>query len=266
MLKILFIGDVSGKIGRQAVKKLLPKIKKEYHPDIVIINAENSAHGSGVTESTIKELYDAGADFLTTGDHAFRGGKNYEIFDKYPLLRPANYADNVPGQGFCIWQKKGYNILLINLIGQVFMRESYNNPFHKLDEILANISLPRKNLSAILIDIHSECTSEKIALKHYADGRVSAIFGTHTHVMTADHQITPKGTAYITDTGMVGAADECIGVDKTNIIKTFLTQIKSQHVIPEKGRAILNSVLVEIDPSNGKAKSIKPITKFVEIK
>lgn len=266
MLKVLFIGDISGRIGREAVKKLLPKIKKEYHPDIIIANGENSAHGSGVTENTIKEIYDSGVDIITTGDHAFRGSKDYSIFDKYPLLRPANYAEGVPGRGFMLFKKKESEILVINLIGQVFMRENYDNPFRKLDEILANNSLPRKNLSAILIDIHGECTSEKVAMKYYAEGRVSAVLGTHTHVMTADSQVTPKGTAYISDTGMTGAADECIGVSKENIIKTFLTQIKHQHVIPEKGRAILNSVLVEINPKTGKARSIKPITKFVEIK
>lgn len=265
MLNILFIGDINGKIGRATVKKVLPKLKKELALDLVVANAENAAHGAGITETIIKELIATGIDYFTTGDHAF-DAKQPEVFMKYPILRPANYSQEAPGQGCAIFNIKGYNILLINLIGQVFMSLNHDNPFHKLNEILANTALPGDKLSAIIIDIHAEATSEKVAIKYYADGRASAVLGTHTHIMTADPEITDKGTAYITDVGMVGAADGCLGVEKEGIIKTFLTQIKEPHVIPEKGRTIFNAIYLAIDPKTTKAKTIKPIIKYIDIK
>jgi metallophosphoesterase (TIGR00282 family) len=265
MIKILFIGDIVGKIGRKAVVAILPKLKKELKPDLIIANAENIAHGSGVSAKTLKEVMDAGVDYFTCGDHAFKREKELGIYDTLPIIRPANYAKDAPGKGYAIIKAGKDNILLINLIGRVFMDLDHDCPFHKLDEILAE-NLADKNLSAIIIDMHAEATSEKVAMGHYADGRVSAITGTHTHIMTADHKITKKGTAYITDAGMAGFADGCIGINKEGIIKTFLTQIKNKHTIPEVGKAMLNAVLFEIDTKTGEAKSIKPIIKFVEIK
>ncbi len=272
-MKILFIGDINGKIGRKAVAKILPKIKREQKIDLVIANAENVAHGTGVTETTIRELRKAGIDWMTTGDHAFTREKQSDVYDKCPIIRPANFPAGVPGQGYAIITIDSHrsgqtekNILLINLIGRVFMKMDYDCPFQKLDEILANPALSEKKLSAIIIDVHAETTSEKLALGYFADGRVTAVLGTHTHIMTADHKITKKGMAYITDVGMAGAADGCLGIDKENIIKTFLTQIKYPHVIPEKGRAIFNAVLITINPKTAKAKAIKPITKYINIK
>ncbi len=156
---------------------------------------------------------------------------------------------------------KNKNILLINLIGRVFMRQDFDCPFRKLDEILANINLPQKNIFATIIDIHAEASSEKMCFKHFVDGRVSAVFGTHTHIPTADAQVTQKKTAYITDTGMTGFKDGSLGLDKTGLLKTFLTQIKYPHVLPEKGNTILNAVLVDLSDRTGKAKSIKQIIK-----
>jgi hypothetical protein len=265
MLKILFIGDINGKIGRQAVAKILPKLKKELRVDLVIANAENIAHGSGVTEETIKELQAAGVDFMTTGDHAFKTQRDSDVFENLPVIRPANFPPCLPGRGYLLIEYKKKKIALINLIGRVFMHMDYDCPFRKLDEILAELDLHKNKLSAIIVDIHAEATSEKIALGHYADGRVTAVLGTHTHVMTADHHITDKGMAYITDVGMVGASDGCIGVDKENIIKTFLTQIKYKHVIPEKGQVIFNSVLININEKNSQASSIKPLIKNINI-
>ncbi len=263
-MKILLIGDINGKIGRLAVAKILPKIKKRENPDLIIANADNAAHGNGVTESSLKELVGAGVDYFTNGDHAFDRLKQLSVYDKFPIIRPANYSPRAPGKGFAIINFKKKKILLINLIGRTFMKNDYECPFHKIDEILAKFA--KQNLSGIIIDVHAEATSEKITLGHYVDGRVSAVVGTHTHVMTADHKITDQGTAYITDIGMVGADEECIGVDKENIIKTFLTQIKYPHVIPEKGSAIFNAVLIDINTKSTKAKSIKPIIEFVNIK
>ena len=272
MLNILFIGEANGKIGRRAIQEILPKLKKEFKPDLVILNVDNLAHGNGVSETTIKEMQKIGVDAFTGGDHCFGNTGSLNIYDSdlpaqagLPLLRPANYSENAPGKGFTIIElKNGHKILLISLIGQVFMSMDYDSPFNKIDEILSNLA--NNNLSAIIVDIHAEATSEKIALGHYLNGRVSAILGTHTHIMTADAQISELGTALITDVGMTGFADGVLGVDKEGIIKTFLTQIKTSHTIPEKGRACFNAVLLSIDPKTKKTKSIKPITKYINIK
>jgi len=266
MLNILFIGDIVGKIGRKTIAKIVPKLKKEHKINFVIANAENSAHGAGVTENIITELESSGIDCFTTGDHAFRNKKNLDIYDKKNIIRPANFSPVSPGKGYMVINKQGKKILVINLIGRVFMQMNHDCPFQKIDEILANINLPRKKLSAIIVDIHAETTSEKINIGHYLDGRVSAVLGTHTHIMTADHKITNKGTAYITDTGMVGAADESLGIEKEGTLKTFLTQIKQPNVIPEKGKAIFNGVILKINSKNPQALSIKPVIQYINIK
>lgn len=265
MLKILFIGDVCGKMGRKTIANILPELKKELNPDLVVANAENSAHGVGVTDKTLKELMDAGVDWFTNGDHAFDQEKFLDLYKNFPTIRPANYSQAAPGNGYAVIKVKESNILLINLVGRVFMSMDYECPFRKIDEILANKDLAEKNFSAIIVDIHAEATSEKIAIGHYLDGRVSATIGTHTHVMTADQKITEKGTAYITDVGMVGFADGCIGVGKEGIIDTFITQIKHQHVMPEIGKAIFNAVLLSIDTETKKTVEILPIIKFINI-
>jgi 2',3'-cyclic-nucleotide 2'-phosphodiesterase len=263
MLKILFIGDVSGRVGRKTLAKIVPKLKSKYHIDTVIANVENIAHGSGVTEDTLKDVQAAGVDYMTVGDHAFKA--KIDVFDKFPVIRPANYSPQAPGQGFIVFQVKGYKILLISLIGRTFMKMDHECPFHKIDEILANPSLSVKSLSAIIIDIHAEATSEKISLKYYLDGRVSAVLGTHTHIPTADQEITKLGTAYITDVGMTGFAEGCLGIDKENIIKTFLTQIPYSRKIPEKGPAIFSAVLLTVNPKTAKAEAIKQIIEKINI-
>ena len=264
-MNILFIGDICGKIGRRVVAKILPKLKKELKPDLVIANTENLAHGKGVTKKTLEEIFSAGVDWATGGDHSFSVQKQIEeIYNSdLPILRPANYSDGIPGRGCSVINVNNKKILLISLIGRVFMCMDYSCPFRKLDEILD--SYASENLSAIIVDIHAEATSEKIALSHFADGKISAVLGTHSHVMTADHAITSQGTARITDVGMAGFADGSLGLEKEGVIKTFLTQIKYPHVIPEKGRAIFNAVFISIDSKTAKAKSIKPIIKFTEI-
>jgi metallophosphoesterase (TIGR00282 family) len=265
-MNILFIGDIVGKIGRQTIKKIVPKLRKELKIDLVIANAENSAHGSGVTETVLDELMQAKIDFFTSGDHIFKNKKGLSTLENYPIIRPANYPPGVPGKGYKIIEVNNKKILIINLIGRVFMHQNYDCPFRKLDEILANINLHEKNIFAIIVDIHAEATSEKVSLGYYADGRINALLGTHTHVMTADSKITEKGMAYITDAGMCGAYNSSLGVDHENIIKTFLEQIKYHHEIPEKGKTILNGVLIKINDKTGKTQTITPIIKFAEIK
>jgi 2',3'-cyclic-nucleotide 2'-phosphodiesterase len=262
----LFIGDIVGRIGRKAVAKILPKLKRDKAIDLVIANAENSAHGAGITEEIINELRDIGVDVFTTGDHAFDNRKNLEIFDKFDIIRPANFSPRAPGRGYLIFSVKGKNVLVINLIGRVFMSLDHECPFRELDEILANSDLPIKKISAIIIDIHAETTAEKINLGYYAAGRASAVLGTHTHIMTADAKILSGGTAYITDTGMAGAADESLGIGKAGTLEAFLTQIKQPHVIPERGLAIFNAVLIDVNTKTARARSIKPITQFINIK
>lgn len=267
MLKILFIGDINGKIGRKAIKAILPKLKKELKPNLVIANAENMAHGKGLTEVSIKEMIEAGVDWFTSGDHAFdREGQVEKIFEgSLPVIRPANYSKQAPGKGYALISSGKYKILLFNLIGRVFMPLDYDCPFTEAEKILNSQDLANKNLSAIIVDMHAEATSEKVALGHFLDGKVSAVIGTHTHIMTADQKITPRKTAYITDVGMVGLADGVIGIDKENIINTFLTQIKRPHILPEVGQAIFNAVLITLDSKTAKAKQIKPITKYINI-
>lgn len=265
MLNILHIGDINGSIGRKAVEKILPSLKKKYKLDFVIANADNIAHGSGVSEVTLNELMQAGVDFFTNGDHAFSKTKNLDCYDKLPIVRPANYSKDVPGKGYDVIKVGKYNILIISLIGRVFMKMDYDCPFHKIDEILAQKTLLKNKLSAIIIDMHAEATSEKVCFKHYVDGRVSAVVGTHTHVQTADSEISEEGTAYITDVGMVGARNESLGVEKESLIQTFLDQIKYPHVIPKKGQAMFNAVMISINMKTGKAAAIKAINKNVII-
>ena len=264
-LKIIMFGDVSGKIGRRAVARILPELKKKYKPDLVLANAENLAHGLGTTEKTLNELIEAGVDFFTSGDHAFDKKEAIEILEKKdsPLLRPANYPPGVPGSGAKLLEIGTKKVLVINLLGRVFMKNQYDCPFRKADEILEEFK--NAEPSAVIVDFHAEATSEKNGLAQYLDGRVSAVLGTHTHVGTDDWQIMPGGTAYATDIGMVGAKDSILGVDKKGIIRNFLTQIPEVHEIPEEGVSVVNAVYLEIDPKTRQAKKINKIKEEVEI-
>lgn len=267
-MKILFIGDIYGKLGRETVKKLLPRIKREHKPDFIIANGENAAHGSGLTKQTLYELFDLDIDVITMGDHAFdRPRDAEEIYESgKPIIRPANYPPTNPGKGFINFTKNNQTITVINLLGRVNMNIHPDCPFRGLDAILEEINLANIKTSAIIVDMHAETTAEKICFGHYADGRVSAVLGTHTHIPTADARLLPKRTAYITDTGMVGAYNESIGLDLENSIRTLIDQIKHQRVIPEKGQVQFNAVLVEIDEKKNKAKSIQTINLLSEIK
>ncbi len=264
-IKILFIGDMVGKISRKACAALLPEIKKKYKPDLVIANAENSAHGSGLTEKIFHELKSYGVDCMTLGDHAFDRNETRELLVKESasLIRPRNYPLHTPGAGEMMIEIGSKKILIVNLLGRVFMKMDYEDPFRAIDEILAQHK--NDNLSAILVDFHAEATSEKKAFGWYVDGRVSAVLGTHTHVPTCDARILPQGTAYISDVGMVGARDSVIGIDKKAVIETFLTQVKKLFEPVDNGVCEFNCVLIEIDDKTKKAVSIKRIDKEIEI-
>jgi len=261
MIKILFFGDIIGKIGRKALSKVLPQLKKKLKPDLVLANVENLAHGSGVTKKTLEEIKKAGVDFFTSGNHVWKKKEVFKLFEdkdfKDILIRPANYPKEVPGQGYKIIKTGKYSLVVINLSGRVFMEENLDCPFHKIDEILNKFH--SKKINGLIIDFHAEATSEKVAFGFYVDGRVSAVLGTHTHIGTSEAGILPQGTGYLTDIGMVGAKDSVIGVKKENAIRMFLTQIPETLEPVEKGEVIVNSVYLEIDPKTKKTTRIERV-------
>lgn len=262
-MKILFIGDIVGHIGREAVKKVLPKLKRKYKPHLVIANVENIAHGKGVTENTLKEMAEIGIDYCTSGNHVFKKNAEQLLDDKeLHLLRPANYPPQVPGTGEKVINISQKKILLLNLMGRVFIKEHLDCPFRKFDDIIKK----HKDVDGVIVDFHAEATSEKRAFGLYVDGRATAVLGTHTHIQTADETILEKGTAYITDIGMVGAVDSVIGNSKDVIIKHFLTQISYPIELPRKGACEFNAVVVTMDIKKGVATNIKRIQEIVKIK
>jgi metallophosphoesterase (TIGR00282 family) len=274
MAKILFFGDIMAKPGRQALAQVLPGLKEEYDPDLVVANVENLAHGKGVTSGTLDELSRLGVDVFTSGNHVFdKGVTSAECFDKYPnLIRPANYSvlpsfegepsGPVPGTGWYRTSKNGQQYLFINLGGRVFFENQFkapiDNPFTILDRILENES---QKGDIIVVDFHAEATSEKVALGWYADGRVSAMLGTHTHIPTADARVLPKGTAYVTDVGMTGPLESVIGVKVETVVNSFLEKDRFRMDIPESGPAVVNAAIIEFE--NDKAVKIQTINKQI---
>lgn len=262
-MKILFIGDIFGKPGRQTVKKILPDLKIEYGLDFVVANIENVAHGKGATPRTLESMRNAGVDFFTSGNHIWKNKNIYaELEDKKSdLIRPANYPPENSGFGYKIVKVGKKKILIMNLIGRVFFSHNYDCPFRTAKNILEK---EKKKYDFAIIDFHAEATSEKIALKHYLDGEVGAILGTHTHIPTADAQITNKGTAYITDVGMVGPLDSVIGIQKELIIENFIKQTPVKHEVEEEGPMEFDSVLLEIDDKTNQIKSMDQLILISE--
>jgi len=264
-MKLLFFGDIIGKIGRKGLIKVLPDLKQEFDPDLVIANGENIAHGVGATEKTLSELRLAGVDFFTSGNHIFSKPEAETLLtaDDPIIIRPANYPPQTMGAEYKILSVGSRSILIVNLMGRVFMKEDYDCPFRKIDEILARVAAEK--LNGIIVDFHAEATSEKVAFGWYADGRVTAVLGTHTHVPTADAKILPQGTAYISDVGMVGATDSVIGDKKDSIIESFLSQKNPAIDIPEAGEVEVDGVLVEFDPNTKQATRITRVDRKVII-
>ena len=255
-VSILAIGDIIGKPGRLAVRELLPGLRQQYRLNLVIANAENAAGGLGLTPDTAEELLNAGIDVLTTGNHIWVHKDIIPCLDNdMPILRPLNYPPGVPGRGYIINRKA----MVINLMGRTFMSD-IDCPFRAVDQLLAELT---QKPPVIVVDFHAEATSEKMAMGHYLDGRVSAVLGTHTHVGTADTKLLPQGTAYITDIGMTGPRDSVIGDDTEAVIQRFLTGMH-QRLPVARGKSILNSVLVSIDKDSGKAISIERIDRETE--
>lgn len=244
-MKLLIFGDVFGKPGRAVVKHMLPIWRKEFSPDVVIANVENIAHGKGIGIKQINELRYAGVDIFTGGNHSLEGKNFAEILndETLPVLRPANIA-GAPGRGVLLHTVGDVSLLVINLIGQVNMKQTYDNPFHAIDKILEEYgnATPYK-----ILDWHAEATSEKTVMGWYLDGKVSAVFGTHSHVPTADAKILPKGTAYISDIGMAGPYNSVIGAEIEPAIQRFKTGTKNQIQPVESGPVEVNAILVELE-------------------
>ena len=255
-MRILFVGDVMGRLGRKTVHALLPGLRRETEAEIIVANGENAAGGRGLTLATADELFAAGVDVITSGNHVWEVREIYPILDsESPILRPLNYPPGVPGRGMLI----AHGAAFINLQGRTFMGADTDCPFRAADKALEHL----QDTPVILVDIHAEATSEKAALGWYLDGRVSAVIGTHTHVATADAHVLPAGTAFISDVGMVGPRDSIIGMEVKPIIERFLTQLPTRFSPVETGPAIFNSVLIDIDEASGRAQSIVRIDREV---
>ena len=253
-MRLLFLGDVVGQGGCDFIMRKLPEFKRKNDIDVCIINGENSSQTNNATPSSIESLLDSGADFITLGNHAFR---RYEIMDyldgNVPVARPYNYPDGAPGKGVGIIDKGRYRVAVINMLGTAFM-EPLGNPFTEIDKALCEA----EGCKIVIIDFHAEATGEKKALGYYVDGRVSAVVGTHTHIPTADEQILPSGTAYITDVGMCGPVDSVLGVEPDIAIKKFKTNLPVRFESAESDIA-LNGVIINIDEKTGKASSIERV-------
>jgi 2',3'-cyclic-nucleotide 2'-phosphodiesterase len=259
-MKILFLGDVMGRSGRQAVTARLPGMRAEWGLDFVVVNGENASQGLGLTGDHAKELLAAGADCITLGDHAFDQKDMLSFIENEPrVLRPMNFAKAAPGKGARLFQAAGgRKVLVVQALGQVFMKRPFDDPFSALDAVLK--AHPLGGLAqAVIVDIHAEATSEKMAVGHWCDGRASLVVGTHTHVPTGDAQILAGGTAYQTDAGMCGDYDSIIGMDKDEPMRRFITGMAKTRFEPANGEATLSGVYVETDDRSGKAVRVAPV-------
>lgn len=255
-MKILAVGDLVGEGGVKKLKELLPKIREEEKIDFVIVNAENSAGGMGITTKIFNELKALNIDAMTMGNHTWGKKDIFTFIDDPKLLRPANYPNNVPGKGYGIYNCKGKRICVVNLIGRTDMNVLSENPFQKMQEILKEV---RSQADIIILDFHAEATAEKIAMGYYLDGKITAMFGTHTHVQTADEKILEHGTGYITDIGMTGPIKAVIGMDIAVSIKRFETTLPERYKLAE-GNCMLNGCIFDI---NDETCRVNKVTRVV---
>lgn len=258
-MRLLFLGDVVGRAGRRAVTEYLPDLISNHDIEFVVVNGENAAGGSGITEKIFDELIGAGADIISTGNHVW-GQREALVFIEREdrLLRPNNYPPGTPGRGAnLVTARNGMQVLVINVMGRIFM-DPMDDPFASVEKELTSCPLGIA-ANAVIIDVHCEATSEKQAMGHFADGRASLVVGTHTHVPTADYQIFEGGTAYMTDAGMCGDYDSIIGMDKEEPMRRFLRKINTQRFEPANGEPTLSGVSVDIDPATGLADKIGPV-------
>jgi 2',3'-cyclic-nucleotide 2'-phosphodiesterase len=260
-MRILILGDVVGRPARRAVRDLVPVLIKKEELDFVVANAENAAGGIGVDIKSAKELLSAGVHVLTSGNHIWKKKEIYSYLDhEDSLIRPANFPTGAPGKGWCVWRHGGFSALVINVQGRVFMPNHVEDPFRCVDEIIKH---QRANSTVVIVDMHAEATSEKNAMGWYLDGRASIVFGTHTHIQTADERVLPGGTAYITDVGMCGPLDSIIGMEKESVIRGFLSQLPRQFEVAEDN-VVLQGIIVDVDEATGKARAVRRLREAWE--
>jgi len=253
---ILFVGDVVAASGRRAFRSLVPELREELEADFVVVNGENAAGGIGITPKTAEELFDAGADAITLGNHTYRHKEVYAYLDSEPrIVRPANFLRSQPGRGTCVVERDGVSLGVVNLQGNVFLQAG-RPAFVEIDAVLPDV----RDADHVLVDMHAEATSEKVALGWYLDGRVTAVVGTHTHVPTNDARVLPGGTAYISDVGMTGARDGVIGVRKEQSIAVMKTHMPIRYDAAE-GDPWLMGALIRCAPEARRAASIEPVLR-----
>ncbi|MCL6283195.1 TIGR00282 family metallophosphoesterase [Ruegeria sp. 2012CJ41-6] len=259
-MKILFLGDVMGRAGRAAVQTHLPRLREDWKLDFVVVNGENASNGMGLTGDHAKLLLEAGADCVTLGDHAFDQRDMLQFIEREPrVIRPLNFAKGAPGRGYRLFDARGgRKVLVTQVLGQVFMKRPFDDPFSAIEPVLK--SHPRGGLAqAVIVDMHCEATSEKMAMGHFCDGRASLVVGTHTHIPTADAQVLPGGTGYLSDAGMCGDYDSVIGMEKTEPMRRFLTGMPKARFTPATGEATLSGVYLETDDRSGVAQKVRMI-------
>ena len=254
-MNILAVGDIVGNIGIDEIKKNLKKIKQDYNIDFCIVNGENAAEGIGITEKNFNDIIKAGADVVTMGNHTWGKKEIFKFIDDPKILRPINYPEGVCGKGYNIYTCNNKKIAVINAIGRAEINIQTENPFIIVEKIVKKI---KNNVDLIFIDFHAEASAEKKAMGYFLDGKVTGMFGTHTHIQTADEQILPKGTAYITDIGMTGPKNSVIGMDIAVALKRFLTALPEKYKMAN-GDAMLNAVIFEINNKTNMVEQIKRI-------
>lgn len=259
-MKLLFLGDVVGRAGRKAISERLPALRQDWGLDFVVVNGENATNGMGLSPAHAAGFFEAGADVVTLGDHAFDQKEMMAGIDKEPrIIRPLNYAKSAPGVGARLYSdRRGRKVLVAQVLGQVFMKRPFDDPFATIDAALK--PYPLGGLAqAVIVDVHCEATSEKMAMGHFLDGRASMVVGTHTHVPTGDAMILPGGTGYMTDAGMCGDYNSVIGMEKSEPLRRFVTGMAKGRFTPAEGEATLSGLYVETDDRSGKATRIQAI-------
>lgn len=260
-MRLLFLGDVVGKSARQALRRRLRALRRERDVAFVVANGENAAGGKGLDPDSADELFDAGVDVITTGNHVWQHSRLLPVLEhETRIIRPANFPEGNPGRGFTVQRAaNGVSVAVVNLIGRVFMG-SFDCPFRAADRILAQVAA---EADVVLVDMHAETTSEKVAMGWHLAGRVAGVVGSHTHVQTADDRVLPGGTAYLTDAGMCGPIDSVIGMRREEVLRRFLTQMPVRFEVA-KGPVVVQGALLDVDPGNGRATAIERVQEAQE--